>query len=276
MGYGGVSGGAGYGGGGGGGGGWLRRMPTPSGSDTGGMDASVPSDILSRAKSVALHGGPGAVEQFMAQQGYPKRGAWCGEFAASVVKSVGGTPPKGASIASNWRNWGEAVEGAPQPGDIAVRKGARTGSTGSHVTVRRECRSRRPAGSGARAAIKDGRSELSMGGYEFRRSTGAMPNGQTAGPGWGAGAGDTPATAHGADGAGGITGRTSIAQLEKNEAAQAAIGKFRQAFPNLENAKGQIYDLVKGESGMGRTWSSKTSTPVISPWARTKPTARWD
>jgi uncharacterized protein (TIGR02594 family) len=70
----------------------------------------------------------------MAAQGYPKNGNWCGEFAAAVVKSTGGTPPKNAAIASNWRNWGSAVEGAPEPGDVAVRRGARTGSIGSHVT----------------------------------------------------------------------------------------------------------------------------------------------
>ena len=69
----------------------------------------------------------------MRSQGYPKAGNWCGEFAASVVKSAGGTPPANPAIASNWRNYGYAVD-TPQPGDIAVRRGARTGSTGSHVT----------------------------------------------------------------------------------------------------------------------------------------------
>jgi uncharacterized protein (TIGR02594 family) len=210
MGYGGAAGGgsasygggAGAGAGGGGGDGRGYGGPTPSGSDTGGMDPSVPSDILARAKQVALQGGPGAVEQFMAQQGYPKRGAWCGEFAASVVKSVGGTPPKGAAVASNWRNWGEAVEGTPQPGDIAVRRGARTGSTGSHVTVVESVdpKTGRFVGVGG----NQGRPESSYrtGSYEFRRATGAPPNGQTAGPGTGAGAGDTPAHADGAQGAG--------------------------------------------------------------------------
>jgi uncharacterized protein (TIGR02594 family) len=69
----------------------------------------------------------------MASQGYPMAGSWCGEFAASVVKSTGGMPPKNPAIASNWRNWGVATD-APVPGDVAVRRGARTGSTGSHVT----------------------------------------------------------------------------------------------------------------------------------------------
>jgi uncharacterized protein (TIGR02594 family) len=97
-------------------------------------DPTVPGHILDQAKAVALRGGPGAVERFMAAQGYPKAGNWCGEFAAAVVKSQGLTPPKDAAVASNWRKFGAPVEGAPQPGDIAVRKGPRTGDTGSHVT----------------------------------------------------------------------------------------------------------------------------------------------
>lgn len=106
--------------------------PQQKGAGTGGGE--VPSDILSAAREHALKGGPGAVEQFMASQGYPKAGNWCGEFAASVIKSVGGTPPKDPAIASNWRNWGHEVDG-PQAGAIAVRRGARTGDTGSHVTI---------------------------------------------------------------------------------------------------------------------------------------------
>jgi len=99
-----------------------------------------PSAILEQAQQVAVLGGPAAVSKFMADQGYPKNGAWCGQFAASVVKAAGGTPPKNPAIATNWRNYGNEV-GTPQPGDIAVRKGSRfggyapTGSTGSHVNI---------------------------------------------------------------------------------------------------------------------------------------------
>jgi hypothetical protein len=49
-----------------------------------------------------------------------------------------------------------------------------------------------------------------------------------------------------------ITGKTSVAELENNPEAQASIDRFQKAFPNVPNAKLQIYDLVKGESGMGR------------------------
>ena len=181
------------------GGGQGYGMPTPHGSDTGGADASVPSDILARAKVVALQGGPGAVEQFMQSQGYPKRGAWCGEFAASVVKSVGGTPPKGAAIASNWRNWGTPVD-TPQPGDVAIRRGAATGSTGSHVTFVEGVDGKRFTGLGGNQGRPESSYPISR--YEFRRATGAPPDGQTAGPGTGRGAGDTPPHADGAAGGG--------------------------------------------------------------------------
>jgi uncharacterized protein (TIGR02594 family) len=99
-----------------------------------GNDTNVPSDILAKAKQVALESGPDGVEKFMSENGYPKAGNWCGEFTAAVVRSSGGTPPKNPAIASNWRNYGTPVD-TPQPGDIAVRKGVPTGSTGSHVTI---------------------------------------------------------------------------------------------------------------------------------------------
>jgi len=151
----------------------------PNGSDTGGAtgnrtpgavgDPAVPSHILDQAKAVALHSGPGGVEAFMREQGYPKAGNWCGEFAASVVKSAGGTPPQNPAIASNWRNWGSPVEGAPQPGDVAVRKGVRTGSTGSHVTFVENFDPK--TGSFTGVGGNQGRPESSFNAsqYEFRR-----------------------------------------------------------------------------------------------------------
>jgi len=108
---------------------WVRQiqMAGGAGGDT------PPSDVLAKARNVALTSGPGGVQAFMRAQGYPQNGAWCGQFAASVITSTGGTPPKNPAVASNWRNWGSPTSD-PQPGDIAVRKGARTGETGSHVT----------------------------------------------------------------------------------------------------------------------------------------------
>ncbi len=211
---------------GGGGGG------APYGSDTGGStgtpssgpagDPSVPSDVLEKAKAVALHSGPGGVEQFMRSQGYPKAGNWCGEFAASVVKSAGGTPPKNPAIASNWRNWGSPVEGAPQPGDVAVRRGARTGSTGSHVTFVEnfDPKTGRFTGLGGNQGRWESQQIASQ--YEFRR--GGMPNGQTAGPGSGAGAGGSPAAADGAQGAGGhISGGGSVNDAIRSTAGTAGM-----------------------------------------------------
>jgi uncharacterized protein (TIGR02594 family) len=134
------------------------------------MGNAVPSEILNRARQVALQGGPGAVEQFMAQQGYPRSGNWCGQFAASVVSSVGGTPPANPGIASNWRNFGEAVEN-PQPGDIAVRRGVRTGSTGSHVTVVDQVDPRTGRFTGLGGNQRGGfQSRFRSDSYEFRRA----------------------------------------------------------------------------------------------------------
>jgi hypothetical protein len=103
--------------------------PPSSGSDS----VSPPSEVLAKAEILIKGGGsPGDLERFMASQGYPKNGNWCGQFAAAVVKAGGGTPPKNAPIASMWRTWGESVDD-PKPGDIAVRRGVPTGATGSHV-----------------------------------------------------------------------------------------------------------------------------------------------
>jgi CHAP domain len=71
--------------------------------------------------------------KFMSDMGYPKTGEWCGEFAASVTKRAGGTPPSGAAIASNWRGYG-TPDVTPHVGDVAVAdRGVPTGATGSHV-----------------------------------------------------------------------------------------------------------------------------------------------
>jgi uncharacterized protein (TIGR02594 family) len=95
----------------------------------------IPVSVLSRAAAL-FHGGGNSrdVQEFMKSQGYPQSGAWCGKFAASVVRAAGGTVPAGAAIASNWRKYGHEVSPADAlVGDIAVRRGARTGSKGSHV-----------------------------------------------------------------------------------------------------------------------------------------------
>ncbi|MBR0940978.1 CHAP domain-containing protein [Bradyrhizobium liaoningense] len=205
----------------------------PTGSSESGPagDPSVPSDILAKARSVALHGGPRAVEQFMASQGYPKAGNWCGEFAASVVKSVGGTPPKGAAVASNWRNWGAPVApGDVQPGDIAVAdRGVRTGATGSHVTIVEDVN--RKAGTFTGLGGNQGRgfeSQFALKGYSFRR--GGPPNGSQVGAGTGAGAGDTPATADGAHGAGGSDERAKMmAEVNKDPATKELLYRMMRS-----------------------------------------------
>ena len=109
----------------------IRKSVMGSGSTGGG---ALPAAILQKAQEAALAGGGPAVQRFMRENGYPNHGeAWCGEFAASVVHAAGGQPPPHPQVASNWRRWGEPTS-TPVPGDVAVRRGAQTGSTGSHVT----------------------------------------------------------------------------------------------------------------------------------------------
>ncbi|HEX3341854.1 MAG TPA: hypothetical protein VHT68_22075, partial [Pseudolabrys sp.] len=52
-----------------------------------------------------------------------------------------------------------------------------------------------------------------------------------------------------------ISGATSIANLERNSQAQAAIARFAAENPNVTDAKTQLYSLVQGESGFGRDMS---------------------
>lgn len=114
-------------------------IPYAEGTAIGGEDAAtgrgggIPASILAEARKAALSGGPQAVYDYIRKAGYNVHAAWCGDFAAAVVKSAGGTPPKNPQVASNWRTWGREVSD-PQPGDVAVRRGVPTGSTGSHVT----------------------------------------------------------------------------------------------------------------------------------------------
>jgi len=104
---------------------------------TGGGGSGVPSNVLAEARRVvAAGGGAEGAKSYIQSKGYNVDSAWCGDFAAAVVKGAGGTPPKNYQVASNWRNFGQPVEGDPQGGDIGVaRRGVATGSTGSHVTV---------------------------------------------------------------------------------------------------------------------------------------------
>lgn len=122
----------------GGGGSGPNGRDTTNDPNVGGGDQPVPGSILEKARAVAVLG-PKELSAWMAKQGYPQHDNWCGDFASAVVRSAGGTPPKGWSVASNWRNVGPEVSAEDaQPGDVAVRRGTPTGSTGSHVTILNE------------------------------------------------------------------------------------------------------------------------------------------
>ena len=99
----------------------------------------VPPSVLTTARNIALQSGgnTAAVSDFMRQQGYPQHaGEWCGDFVSAVVHASGGTPPPASPVAGAWANFGSPRQGAPQPGDIAIKRGydARTGSNYTHVT----------------------------------------------------------------------------------------------------------------------------------------------
>jgi hypothetical protein len=114
-----------------------------TGAGAGGAMAggSVPKPVMDEAKALLIRGGgSGELQQFMASKGYPRSGAWCGQFTASVVTEAGGKPPRNAAVASNWLIWGEHVDpGDVREGDVAVRTRSRyggaamPGQTGSHV-----------------------------------------------------------------------------------------------------------------------------------------------
>jgi hypothetical protein len=138
---------------------------------------NVPGSVVVRAAAVALQGGAQAVQHFMAAEGHPKSGNWCGEFAAAVVESVGGTPPRNPEVASNWRNYGTAS--TPQNGAVAVRRvslrGGRvpTGETGSHVTFVQSVDPRTGTFIGVGGNQGGTRSRFRVQDYDFRTSGGA-------------------------------------------------------------------------------------------------------
>ena len=99
----------------------------------------VPPSVLNTARNIALQtgGNPAGVSEFMRQQGYPQHaGEWCGDFAAAVVRASGGTPPPNSAAAGAWASFGSPRQGGPQPGDVAVMRGAdnKTGYPYTHVT----------------------------------------------------------------------------------------------------------------------------------------------
>ena len=123
---------------------WLGYPSKPAAGGAtaaqGGTGSGVPGDLLAKARQVVAAGGsPGDVAAFMAANGHPMNSQWCGDFVSAVVSSQGGTPPAGASVASNWRNFGTQVDSAnlgPNAKNvIAVRKGVAIGDVGSHVTI---------------------------------------------------------------------------------------------------------------------------------------------
>jgi len=254
-------GGGGSGGGGGGaqpgGSGTGSSGPSGATSSTGELPGSVPNDVMGEARNMLTRGASsGQLQQFMASKGYPRSGAWCGQFAASVVKSAGGAPPKGAAVASNWLNWGQHVDPSDvKEGDVAVRKTSRYGGAavpgqpGSHVAF-------------AGGAIKGGKFEMvggNQGGirqgvnasqYEFRRGTGQKTTqaaSASAGPsGAGGSAGDRQTVR------GSYFGSAPGWPTDPSEpASRPTAGGFKNTMPGIAlpadkygKPKGQMYEVT--------------------------------
>jgi uncharacterized protein (TIGR02594 family) len=160
--------------------GGASRVPDAVAAANGQPNNSAPARVLSGARQAAMAGGPGGVARFMAQNGYPKAGNWCGEFAGAVMHSQGIAVPRNPAIASNWRNWGRPTNN-PRPGDVVVRQYHRgqyvpTGSTGSHVAM-----VDRVNGDGTMTIIGGNqgamRETVNMRGWDFR-TMGSVPSTQ--------------------------------------------------------------------------------------------------
>lgn len=68
------------------------------------------------------------------------QGNWCAAFVNGVLEANGvhGAPPAGVgkNVASSFLEWGNPVDGDPQPGDVLVQsRGRAPGRTGGHVGI---------------------------------------------------------------------------------------------------------------------------------------------
>jgi hypothetical protein len=98
--------------------------------------ATVPNGVLQDATYLVKQGANSSqLQNFMARNGYPMSGNWCGEFAADVVHAMGGQPPNGAAVATNWLHWGRSVDPSQIAANDAVifPRGHAPGETGGHV-----------------------------------------------------------------------------------------------------------------------------------------------
>jgi uncharacterized protein (TIGR02594 family) len=264
--------------------------PTTTGMDAGGGaspsatagpagDPTVPGALLEQARTVAITSGPGGVDAFMKAQGYPRSGAWCGSFAASVVKSQGLTPPRNPEVASNWRNFGEAVTGQPQAGDVAIRRGARTGGTGSHVTFVQDIdpSTGRFTGFGGNQGGAARASRYATSQFDFRRAPGGgvKPEGSDVGAGGGSSGGGGATASWGGGGKGGdlfnqrapqlMTELQEDLGLSKHQAAGLVgnLGYESAGFKSLQEGK-----PIAGAGGFGYAqWTGPRRNEFFK-WAR--------
>ena len=93
---------------------------TPINGITGGQPSASANGALSDALRFAPNSSTAI--PFLRRMGVQYDvGEWCGDFAAAVIKSAGGTPPSGYPGARNWLKFG-TPDALPHVGDIAVRR----------------------------------------------------------------------------------------------------------------------------------------------------------
>lgn len=109
---------------------------------TGDLSPKIVDELHKIAR--ATGGNEQAIAQYMASMHHPRSGAWCAEFAASVMTGALGKEEAdkhipyqtgNVNLASNYRLMKNAEHlDRPEPGAVAVAKRGRTGGQGSHVT----------------------------------------------------------------------------------------------------------------------------------------------
>jgi hypothetical protein len=100
----------------------------------------VDSETVAALSALAARHETGAMQRLMHDRGYRVDSAWCGDLAHALTQSSGYASPKGYPIASNWRKWGEHVdgsainvEGRPFGSIVASKTNVPIGQTGGHV-----------------------------------------------------------------------------------------------------------------------------------------------
>ena len=98
-------------------------------------------DAVAATASRFIGSNAASIAPFLRQTGQsldPTRGNWCGAFVNGVLRANGVDGPQGPGkyVATSFLNWGQPVQGDPQPGDVLVLpRGRQPGAVGGHVGI---------------------------------------------------------------------------------------------------------------------------------------------